>query len=76
MVVLTTLRARVHIQLNGTATEMPDSLTARELVDRLQLGGKRIAVEVNGEIVPRSGHAQHRLKDGDRVEIVHAIGGG
>jgi len=66
----------VHIQLNGTATDMPDALSARELVERLELGGKRIALEVNGEILPRSGYAQHRFKDGDKVEIVHAIGGG
>ena len=66
----------MHIQLNGTATDMPDALSARELVERLELGGKRIALEVNGEILPRSGYAQHRFKDGDKVEIVHAIGGG
>ena len=66
----------MHIQINGTATDMPDALSARELVERLELGGKRIALEINGEIIPRSGYAQHHLKDGDRVEIVHAIGGG
>ncbi|HSC46975.1 MAG TPA: sulfur carrier protein ThiS [Gammaproteobacteria bacterium] len=66
----------MHIQLNGTATDLPDALSARELVERLELGGKRIALEVNGEILPRSGYDRHRLKDGDRVEIVHAIGGG
>lgn len=64
------------ILLNGTATELPRELTARELVERLELTGRRIAMEVNGEIVPRSGYAAHTLKAGDKVEIVHAIGGG
>ena len=76
MTVPATSRAHVHILVNGNATEMPDALSARELVERLELAGKRIALEVNGEIVPRSGYAEHRFKDGDRVEIVHAIGGG
>ena len=66
----------MQILLNGAATEFPGRLTARELVERLELAGKRIALEVNGEIVPRSGYTVHELKEGDKVEIVHAIGGG
>ena len=66
----------MHIQVNGRDTEIPGGLTAHELVVRLELVGKRIAMEVNGEILPRSGYAEHRLNDGDRIEIVHAIGGG
>ena len=46
------------------------------LIDQLDLTGKRLAVEVNEEVVPRSEHGEFRLRDGDRVEIVHAIGGG
>jgi sulfur carrier protein len=46
------------------------------LLDAAGYAGKRVAVEVNLEIVPRSVHATHLLADGDRVEIVHAIGGG
>jgi sulfur carrier protein len=42
----------------------------------MALTAKRLAVEVNQEIVPRSTYAAHRLRTGDRVEIVHAIGGG
>ena len=42
----------------------------------LALGGRRIAFEVNGEIVPRSRYSDHELRPGDRVEIVHAVGGG
>jgi sulfur carrier protein len=66
----------MQILVNGTATEVADSLTAGELLERLSLAGRRIALEVNGEIVPRSGHGEHRFKAGDKVEIVHAIGGG
>jgi sulfur carrier protein len=47
-----------------------------DLIDQLSLTGKRLAVEVNEDIVPRSQHAERRLNDGDRVEVVHAIGGG
>lgn len=66
----------MQLQLNGQTAEFPAGLTARALLERLELAGKRVALEVNGEIVPRSGHATHELKDGDKVEVVHAIGGG
>ena len=66
----------MQILLNGAATELPRDLTARELVERLELAGKRIAMEVNGEILPRSGYAAHKINEGDKIEIVHAIGGG
>lgn len=52
-----------------------DSVLA-QLLEQLQLGGGRIAVEVNGEIVPRSQFASHTLQMSDRIEIVQAIGGG
>lgn len=51
-------------------------LPVTELIARMALKGKRIAVEVNGEIVPASQHARHQLDSGDKVEIVGAIGGG
>jgi len=66
----------MHIQLNGDQRELASQLTISELIDQLALTGRRIAVEVNEEIVPRSQHAETRLSPGDRVEIVHAIGGG
>jgi sulfur carrier protein len=46
------------------------------LVENLQLNGQRLAIEVNLEIVPRSRYGEYQLADGDRVEIVNAIGGG
>ena len=66
----------MQILVNGAVTEVAAALTARELVQQLQLAGKRVALEVNGAIVPRSSHAEYHFKPGDKVEIVHAIGGG
>ncbi len=65
----------MHLRINGAAHELAASQTVADLLVRLEIRG-RIAVEVNGELVPRSTHARHVLADGDRVEIVHAIGGG
>ncbi|WP_455199198.1 sulfur carrier protein ThiS [Kaarinaea lacus] len=66
----------MNIQLNGENTEIPDNSTAQDLVDQLGLGGKRLAMELNREIVPRSAYITTTLKQGDIIEIVHAIGGG
>lgn len=66
----------MRIQLNGEALDLPDGLSVADLLTRLELAGKRVAVELNLDIVPRSQHASTRLGDGDRVEVVHAIGGG
>lgn len=66
----------MQIIVNGKPVDLPDQATAAQLVEQLGLAGKRIAMEVNRDIVPRSRYPQHRLHPGDRVEIVHAIGGG
>ena len=66
----------MNIVLNGEQRSLDGALTLRGLIDELELAGKRLAVEVNQEVVPRSEHAAYHLRDGDRVEIVHAIGGG
>ena len=66
----------IRITLNGAAREFPASLTFAELLEQLSLAGKRLAVERNGEIVPRSGFGEARLADGDRIEVVVAVGGG
>ena len=66
----------MHIELNGQTHVVADGMTVAALIERLALTGKRLAVEVNEEVVPRGRHADHALADGDRVEIVHAIGGG
>jgi sulfur carrier protein len=66
----------MNIVLNGEQRGLQDALTLNGLIEHLELTGKRLAVEVNEEVVPRSEHAGFRLRDGDRVEIVQAIGGG
>lgn len=65
-----------EITVNGEKRPMPPGRTLAELVRELDLEGRRVAVEVNEEIVPRSEHAEHILNKGDRVEVVAAIGGG
>jgi len=65
----------IEIQVNGAAREMPDGATLAALVEALA-AGRKIAVEVNGGVVPRAEHAAFRLSAGDRVEIIEAIGGG
>ncbi len=66
----------MQIQVNGDALDVSENATLAELVEQLELAGKRIAIELNLEIIPRSEHAATRLSAGDQVEIVHAIGGG
>ncbi|MCB1616487.1 MAG: sulfur carrier protein ThiS [Pseudomonadales bacterium] len=66
----------MKIELNGSALEVADTLTVAELLLQLSLTNRRVAVEVNLDIIPRSEYANYHLAQGDRVEIVHAIGGG
>ncbi len=66
----------MDITLNGETRSVPDGLTAAGLLEHLEMTGQRLAMEINGEIVPRGLHAEHRIQPGDRVEIVRAIGGG
>lgn len=68
--------ARMDIVLNGESRSLAAAVTVLELLQAEGLGERRVAVEVNGEIVPRSRHGESSLRDGDRVEIVHALGGG
>lgn len=67
---------RMDIQLNGEPRTLPASATLHDLLQAEQLLQRRVAVEVNGEIVSRSRHGEHVLAEGDVVEIVHALGGG
>ena len=66
----------ITVLLNGAQREFPAPLTFNQLLDELDLAGRRLAVERNGEIVPRSRFAESRLADGDRIEVVIAVGGG
>jgi sulfur carrier protein len=66
----------MQVILNGSARDIPDELTIKELVEHLGLGGGPVAVEVNREIVPRAEHASRKVGAGDAIEIVHFVGGG
>lgn len=66
----------MQISLNGEPRQLPGAFSVAALVESLGYTGKRIAVERNGEIVPRGRHADILLSEGDRIEIVVAVGGG
>jgi len=64
------------LQLNGDPREFPDGLTLAALVEHLGMKSDRVAVELNLEIIPRTKWQGTQLKDGDKLEIVHFVGGG
>ncbi|MGF1643775.1 MAG: sulfur carrier protein ThiS [Thiotrichales bacterium] len=66
----------MQILLNGEHHELPDRTTAQALLDLQGLADRRVAIEINLEIIPRGAYAQTVIQPGDRVEIVRAIGGG
>ena len=66
----------IELTINGEPRSLPAPLTLAQLIETLDLAGKRVAIEKNGEIVPRSQHADTPLANGDRLEIVVAVGGG
>lgn len=66
----------MQLCINGEMKQFAVLATVAELVQALELVGKRVAVELNGEIVPRSQHGLAALADGDELEIVVAVGGG
>lgn len=68
--------AMIQVTVNGSAHRFDDAVDVARLIEQLQLAGKKIAVERNGEIVPRSAHRATLLANGDRLEIVVAVGGG
>ncbi|MBI4990061.1 MAG: sulfur carrier protein ThiS [Rhodocyclales bacterium] len=66
----------MEISVNGEQRRFAAPPSVAELLREMGLEGKRLAVERNGEIVPKSGHAATQLAEGDRIEIVVAVGGG
>ncbi|MFM2408304.1 MAG: hypothetical protein RL358_1046 [Pseudomonadota bacterium] len=64
------------VSINGTSRTFSSALNLAELIEQLGYTGKRIALERNGEIVPRSTYANVSLADGDQLEVVVAVGGG
>ena len=68
--------ARMHITLNGHPHDCAPGTTVAQLLEQAGYGGRRVAGELNHEIVPRSLHVSRTLAEGDQLELVHAIGGG
>lgn len=66
----------IQVTVNGAVQRFDQPLALSELIARMALAGKKIAVEKNGEIVPKSAHGATLVLDGDRLEIVAAVGGG
>jgi len=66
----------VQIHINGEVHDIERPLSITELLERLGHASRRVAVEVNREIVPRSQHERHQVREGDRIELVTAMGGG
>lgn len=66
----------MNIYVNGEPKALAEVRSVADLVLALGLQGRRLAVERNGEIVPKSRHAEEELNDGDRLEVVVAVGGG
>jgi sulfur carrier protein len=66
----------MRVVVNGNEKELAPGSTIAAIVELLALAGKRMAVEVNEEVIPRSEHANYVLHEGDIVEVVHAVGGG
>ena len=66
----------MEVIVNGESRSLTGPVSVRQLIQEMDLLEKRIAVEVNGEIVPASQHSNYQLSEGDDIEIVGAIGGG
>jgi thiamine biosynthesis protein ThiS len=66
----------VHVIINGEAQTLTAGLTIADLITQLGLNRRRIAVEVNREIVARERYGDRALGEGDQIEIVHFVGGG
>ena len=66
----------IEITVNGKKLSIAEGTTVATLVESLGVSGRRVAVELDGMVVPRSAHPTSELKAGTKVEVVHAIGGG
>ena len=66
----------IEVKVNGASRRFAAPLDVATLLAQLEMAGKKVAVERNGEIVPKSAHARTLIADGDQLEIVVAVGGG
>ncbi len=66
----------MEFEVNGESQESGASLTVRSLLDRLDLGRRRVAVAINSQVVPRSRFDEVEIREGDQIEVIQAVGGG
>ena len=66
----------MHLTVNGNSHELDNNINLYQLLEQLKVGKGRVAIELNGKIVPKSQFSQRQLNTGDTIEIVQAIGGG
>lgn len=66
----------IQLTINGQPQQFESPINVTQLIDHLELHGKRIAIERNGEIIPRSLFSEQMLSHGDQLEVVVAVGGG
>jgi len=66
----------ISVSINGSTRQFPDTMSLAALIDEMGLTGKRFALERNGEIVPSSKFSMQQLAEGDKLEVVVAVGGG
>jgi sulfur carrier protein len=66
----------IALWVNGEPRRLPSPCSVAQLLEQLEMGGRRVAVAVNREVVVRSRHPEHALADGDHIEILEAVGGG
>ncbi len=66
----------MHLTVNGNSHELDNNINLYQLLEQLKVSKGRVAIELNGKIVPKSQFSQRQLNNGDTIEIVQAIGGG
>ncbi len=66
----------VQFKLNGEPQETAEELSVAALLERFELARRRVAVAINSEVVPKSRFAEVRIRNGDAVEVIQAVGGG
>ena len=66
----------MNITINGATHECPSNSNITQLLERLEMQNKRIALEINNEVIPKNEYKAYTLNDGDCIEIIQAIGGG
>ena len=66
----------IRVTVNSADRELPEASTIVAMLEQLQFDPHRVAVEVNRQVIPRIAHTEHRLTNGDQIEIVTLVGGG